>query len=241
MQTQKVNPENGHRAPAKASPELAHILEAHANLYMQENPLTSQQRTVVGDIIRCRTPVMGGHLETCQRRCGYQRLSFHSCRNRHCPKCQNLPQVRWVAQRSQKLLPTRYFHVVLTLPHQLIPLVLRNQRLLYNLFMESASRALLKLAQSWPRLQALPGFEMLEFERKLEDSWCCGSGGGVKACDPELATWAAKERIEEAKAVGAEAIVTACPHCESHFSGTGDLRVYDILQLVAAGMGEEAI
>jgi Fe-S oxidoreductase len=90
-------------------------------------------------------------------------------------------------------------------------------------------------------LQALPGFEMLEFERKLEDSWCCGSGGGVKACDPELAAWAAQERIEEAKAVGADAIVTACPHCESHFSGAGDLRVYDIFQLVAAGMGEEAI
>ena len=90
-------------------------------------------------------------------------------------------------------------------------------------------------------LQALPGFEMLEFERRLEDSWCCGSGGGVKAGDPELAAWAAKERIEEAKAVGAEAIVTACPHCESHLSSTGDLRVYDIFQLVAAGMGEEAI
>jgi Fe-S oxidoreductase len=90
-------------------------------------------------------------------------------------------------------------------------------------------------------LEALPGFELLEFERKLEDSWCCGSGGGVKTGDPELAAWAAKERVEEAKAVGAEAIVTACPHCESHLSGSGDIRVYDIFQLVAAGMGEEVV
>jgi len=90
-------------------------------------------------------------------------------------------------------------------------------------------------------LEALPGFELKEFERRLEDSWCCGAGGGVKAADPELAAWTARERVEEARAVGAEAIVTACPHCESHLSEAGDMRVYDLFQLVAAGMGEEAI
>ena len=141
-----------------ASPELAHILGIHGRTYMQENPTTCDQRKVIGDIIRCRTPVMGGHLETCQNRCGYQRLSFNSCRNRHCPKCQNLPQIRWVAQRSRKLLPSPYFHVVLTLPHQLNPLLLRNKKLLYSNLFKSASRAMLQLAQTWPRLQAQPGF-----------------------------------------------------------------------------------
>ncbi len=87
-------------------------------------------------------------------------------------------------------------------------------------------------------LAALPGFEMLEFERSRENSWCCGAGGGVKAGKPDLADWTAAERLEEARAVGAEAIVTACPHCESHFAGQGGLPVYDIFELLAAGLEE---
>ena len=149
MQVEEVKP---------TSPELAHILGAHGPAYVQENPTSDQQRKVIAAIMRCRTPAMGGHMETCQNQCGYQRLSFHSCRNRHCPKCQNLPQIRWVAQRSRKLLPTPYFHVVLTLPHQLNPLLLRNKKLLYSNLFQSASRAMLQLAQTWPRLQAQPGF-----------------------------------------------------------------------------------
>jgi Fe-S oxidoreductase len=87
-------------------------------------------------------------------------------------------------------------------------------------------------------LAALPGFEMLEFQRNRENSWCCGAGGGVKAGKPELAAWTAAERMEEAKAVGAEAVVTACPHCEGNFAGLTDLPVYDIFELLASGMGE---
>jgi Fe-S oxidoreductase len=87
-------------------------------------------------------------------------------------------------------------------------------------------------------LAAVPGFEMLEFERNMENSWCCGAGGGVKAGKPDLADWTLAERLEEARAVGAEAIVTACPHCEGHFAGQGDLPVYDIFELLAEGMGE---
>jgi Fe-S oxidoreductase len=87
-------------------------------------------------------------------------------------------------------------------------------------------------------LAALPGFEMLEFQRNRENSWCCGAGGGVKAGKPDLAEWTAAERLEEARAVGAEAVVTACPHCEGHFAGLGDLPVYDIFELLASGLGE---
>ena len=158
MQTEKVISDPRLSPPVEPSAELAHILRAHAESYMQNHPVSSQQRKVIRDILNCRTPALGGHLETCGNGCGYERLSFHSCRNRHCPKCQSLQKARWLLQRSQKLLPTRYFHVVVTLPHELNPLLLRNQRLLYNLFFESASRALLELAQGWPRLQALPGF-----------------------------------------------------------------------------------
>jgi len=87
-------------------------------------------------------------------------------------------------------------------------------------------------------LAAVPGLEMLEFERNMENSWCCGAGGGVKAGKPDLADWTVAERLEEARAVGAEAIVTACPHCEGHFASRKDLPVYDIFELLAEGMGE---
>jgi hypothetical protein len=140
------------------SVELAHILGAHADAYMQEHPVGSQQRKVIRDILQCRTPSLGGHLETCGNGCGYERLSFHSCRNRHCPKCQSLQKTRWVLERSQKLLPTTYFHVVVTLPHDLNPLILRNRERLYNLLFEAASKALIELATGWKRLGAQPGF-----------------------------------------------------------------------------------
>ena len=87
-------------------------------------------------------------------------------------------------------------------------------------------------------LSALPGLEVLEFERNMENSWCCGAGGGVKAGKPALADWTAEERMEEARAVGAEAIVTACPHCENHLADRKDLPVYDMFELLASGLGD---
>jgi len=125
---------------------------------MENHPVGSQQRKVIRDILLCRTPNLGGHLETCGNGCGYERVSFHSCRNRHCPKCQSLQKTRWLLQRSQKLLPTTYFHVVVTLPHELNPLILRNRERLYNLLFEAASEALIELATGWKRLRAQPGF-----------------------------------------------------------------------------------
>jgi hypothetical protein len=109
------------------SVELAQILRCQGQAYMHARPTRTEQRKVIRDVTNCRTEILGGHLETCGNRCGYERLSFHSCRNRHCPKCQNLQKTRWLLERSQKLLPTSYFHVVVTLPHELNPLVLQNR------------------------------------------------------------------------------------------------------------------
>jgi len=158
MQTEKVISDPRLPPPVEPSPELAHILRAHADAYMQNHPVSSQQRKVIRDILNCRTPTLGGHLETCGNGCGYERLSFHSCRNRHCPKCQSLQKARWLLERSQKLLPTSYFHVVVTLPHELNPLILRNRERLYNLLFEAASEGLSELATGWKRLAAQPGF-----------------------------------------------------------------------------------
>jgi len=87
-------------------------------------------------------------------------------------------------------------------------------------------------------LSAVPGLEVLEFQRNRENSWCCGAGGGVRAAKPDLAAWTAAERMEEARAVGAEAVITTCPHCEDHFAAAGVLPVYDVFELLAAGLRE---
>ena len=158
MQRTQVSFDTGLAPQKEPSVELAHILRSHGEDYLQTRPTSLEQRKVIRDITRCRTPTLGGHLETCGNGCGYERLSFHSCRNRHCPKCQNLKKVRWLLERSQKLLPTSYFHVVVTLPHELNPLILQNRKLLYNLLFESASQGLIELAKGWKRLGALPGF-----------------------------------------------------------------------------------
>jgi len=86
-------------------------------------------------------------------------------------------------------------------------------------------------------LRNIPGLELVEMERIREYSWCCGAGGGVKEAYPEFSLWTASERIEEAKATGAEAIVSACPWCERNFidainGNKGTMKVYDILELV---------
>ena len=144
-------PEEVENIPSPKLPQrMPVVLSRHAT--------SPEQRKVIRDVTNCRTEILGGHLETCGNGCGYERISFHSCRNRHCPKCQSLQKVRWLLERSEKLLPTGYFHVVVTLPHELNPLVLQNRQILYQLFFEAASEALIELARGWKRLGALPGF-----------------------------------------------------------------------------------
>jgi len=112
----------------------------------------------MADFTRCRTASLGGHVDVCDQDCGFTRISYNSCRNRHCPKCQSLSQAKWLQGRKQRLLPTHYFHIVVTLPHELNPLVLQNKEVLYDLFFQAASQALRKLALGYPRLKALLGF-----------------------------------------------------------------------------------
>src|SRR5208282_5338815 len=87
---------------------------------------------VLRAIARCRTAALGGHLDECMR-CGHRAtISYNSCRDRHCPKCQTAARDRWIAARRRELLPTRYLHVVFTLPGRLAPLVLQNKKVLYG-------------------------------------------------------------------------------------------------------------
>jgi hypothetical protein len=108
-------------------------------------------------ILRCRTSLLGGHLDACLR-CGYQAVSYNSCRNRHCPKCQTNARDRWLDARRRDLLPTRYVHVVFTLPHQLAPLALQNKRQIYGLLFRASADTLLEVARDSRHLGAQIGF-----------------------------------------------------------------------------------
>jgi hypothetical protein len=138
--------------------EVAQIFRRHGPEYRKHHRLSRPQRQAMRDIEQCRTSRLGGHLDVCSQGCGYLAISYNSCRNRHCPKCQSLQQARWLAARRERLLPTRYFHLVVTLPHELKPLARGHPELVYNLLFEAASRALLELARDYERLRAQIGF-----------------------------------------------------------------------------------
>ena len=112
-----------------------------------------QHRKVMDAIVRCRTAALGGHRDQCLR-CGHQAISYNSCRNRHCPKCQGNARAKWLAARSAELLPVPYFHIVFTLPHELSALVLQNKRLLYDLLYRTSAATLLELARDPKHLGA---------------------------------------------------------------------------------------
>jgi len=118
-----------------------------------------QQRTLRA-LQQCRTAALGGHVEACDG-CGSMEVSYNSCRNRHCPKCQGLQKEMWTLQREEELLPVAYFHVVFTLPHELNELRLRNAKFMYNILFESAWYTLNKFSRDKKWLGAQSAATML--------------------------------------------------------------------------------
>lgn len=138
----------------------------------------------------CRTAELGGHVDRCDH-CGKLKVSYNSCRNRHCPKCQSLDKERWLEHRKRDLLPTRYFHVVFTLPDSLRPLALRNQRVVYNILFKAASETLKTLTQDPKHLGAEVGFIAVlhTWSQTLMDHphlHCIVTGGGLS---PDGTQW----------------------------------------------------
>ena len=126
--------------------ELADIWRRFGPSYVQTHSVSPVEQRIMDDLTACRTATLGGHIEHCSQG-GFERQAYNSCRNRHCPKCQTVTKMRWVEARQAELLPTPYFHTVLTLPHELNPLVLANKRLLLGLLFRSASETLLDFGQ----------------------------------------------------------------------------------------------
>ncbi len=139
--------------------ELAEIVRAHGAAYRQTHTLARAQRRALHAIEMCRTAALGGHRDTCDT-CGAVQISYNSCRNRHCPKCQTLAKERWLDARRAELLPLEYFHLVFTLPHTLNPLAQGNPRVLYTLLFQAVTATLTTFGRD-PRprwIAAPPGF-----------------------------------------------------------------------------------
>src|SRR5882672_9029513 len=119
--------------------------------------LTALHLKVLRAIVACRTAALGGHIEQCDS-CGQRAISYNSCLNRHCPKCQAAARQTWLAERSAELLPVPYYHVVFTLPHLLAPLALQNKALVYGLLFRAAAETLLQIAADPKHLGAEIGF-----------------------------------------------------------------------------------
>jgi hypothetical protein len=136
--------------------EVAHILRLYGEAFRQKHRLCRVQLQAMRAIEDCRTAVLGGHLYRCEE-CGAEKPVYNSCRNRHCPKCQNLEKERWLKKRRDELLPVPYFHVVFTLPEDLNVLALGNPEVLYSLLFDSASQTLLEIAADRKHLGARLG------------------------------------------------------------------------------------
>jgi Putative transposase/Transposase zinc-binding domain len=126
--------------------EVADILHAQGGHFVERHPwLSVQQRTVLRALVRCRTAALGGHLDQCGA-CGHRAISYNSCRNRHCPKCQAQARERWLAAQERELLDVPYVHVVFTLPHALLPLCYRNATQLYTWLFQASAATLREVA-----------------------------------------------------------------------------------------------
>ncbi len=140
--------------------EVADILRAQGDRFLGRylSSLDFQQLKAFRAVSRCRTAALGGHLDVCLS-CGHQAgISYNSCRNRSCPKCQAQARERWIEARQQELLDTNYFHVVFTVPHELNPLALNNPARFYHLLFTATAHTLLEVAADPKHLGAEVGF-----------------------------------------------------------------------------------
>lgn len=128
--------------------ELADIVRSHGGAYLAKfgDRMPAGHRRAIEAIVSCRTEALGGHLECCDDSdCHHQRYSYHSCKNRNCPKCHGADTNRWLAKRRQELLAVPYFHVTITIPQQLRRMARSHQEKLYSLLMGTAAESLIKL------------------------------------------------------------------------------------------------
>ena len=169
---------------AKRSPlQLADILRNHIDDYQKAYPLWPEHKKIVSDLLNCRTAHLGGRIHRCDH-CGTMRITYYSCRNRHCPTCQHMPRERWLEKRKDEILPLNYFHVVFTLPHELNTIILNNNKVMLNCLFAAASKTVLTFGEN--QLHGTPGFLSIlhTWDQKLKAHFhlhCLVAGGVVSA------------------------------------------------------------
>jgi len=161
--------------------EVANIIRKHIGGYQNQYPLWPEHRKIIFDLLNCRTAHLGGHIDRCNN-CGTMRITYHSCRNRHCPKCQHMPRERWLEKRKDEILSASYFHVVFTLPHELNTVILNNKKVLLKILFKAASQTLLTFGEN--ALGGKLGFiaTLHTWDQKLKAHFhlhCLVAGGAV--------------------------------------------------------------
>jgi hypothetical protein len=131
----------------RGAAEVADVFRRYGEAYRQQHgaSLSTAQRRAMTAIEQCRTAALGGHVEQCDA-CGHQRISYNSCRDRNCPKCQGLARAQWLADRQAELLDVPYFHVVFTVPEPIAAIAFQNQTVVYDILFRAASETLRRIA-----------------------------------------------------------------------------------------------
>ena len=172
--------------------EVADLIRRAGNRFIERysGALTWAQLKVLRAIERCRTAALGGHRDQCVR-CGHQAISYNSCRNRHCPKCQTNAREKWLCARQRELLPVCYFHLVFSVPHALVPLIWQNKKLLFGLLFDASAATLSEVAADPARLGAEVGFLSIlhtwgQTLQRHPHIHCVVPGGGLS---PDHSQW----------------------------------------------------
>jgi len=164
--------------------EVADIFSVYGKDYQKENLLSYKKLKVMNHITVCRTAQLGGHIEQCDQ-CGFERIAYNSCRDRHCPKCQTMVKEKWLNDRKADLLPCNYFHLVFTVPHKLNPIILSNKKIMLNNLFTNVNQTLQAFAKDpqW-KVQGQLGFICVlhTWSQRLTDHFhihCLVAGGAL--------------------------------------------------------------
>lgn len=164
--------------------EVADVFRTYGKGYQKQNFLSCKELKTMHHITTCRTAKLGGHIEKCDQ-CDFERISYNSCRDRHCPKCQSMVKEKWLSDRKTDLLPCNYFHMVFTLPHELNLIILKNKKVMLNILFVAVSQTLQTFAKDprW-KLKGQAGFigVLHTWSQKLIDHFhlhCLVAGGAL--------------------------------------------------------------
>ena len=137
--------------------EVQDIMKNYGEEYRNKNKLMPYKLSAMNAIEKCRTAELGAHIDVCDE-CGYEKISYNSCRNRHCPKCQSIAREKWIYNREFDLLNVKYFHIVMTIPSELYLIAKQNETKVYNILFKAVAETLEELAQDKKYLGAQIGF-----------------------------------------------------------------------------------